>query len=132
MAKITKIRNDVAPIRSYDWNMSESVGFDWFLPAWLETLQLRQARLCERTGWDKRKASELVTGKQRYNRDTLNEAATALNIAPFELLMHPADAMALRRLRDTAIQIATDPTRAYLATPPDLSELVATISKRPR
>lgn len=74
---------------------------------------MKQAKLCALTGWDKRKASELVTGKQRYNRDSLNEAAGALQIRPFELLMHPSDAMALKRLRDTAVQIAADPGTAY-------------------
>jgi hypothetical protein len=33
--------------------------------------------------------SDLVTGKQRYNRDVLNDVASALNITPYELLMHP-------------------------------------------
>jgi hypothetical protein len=40
-----------------------------------------------------------VKGKQRYNRDILNDVAKALNIYPFELLMHPSDAMAQRRMR---------------------------------
>lgn len=80
-------------------------------------MKMRQAQLCLATGWDKRKASELVNGKQRYNRDTVNEAAAALNIAPFELLLSPADAMALRRLRDTALAIAAEPTHAYDAEP---------------
>ena len=97
--------------------MALAIGHDWYLPEWLATVHMRQARLCELTGSDKRKASELVGGKQRYNRDTVNEAAAALNIAPFELLLSPADAMALRRLRDTALAIAAEPTHAYDAEP---------------
>ena len=79
----------------------------------MATLRLRQVQLADRAGWDKRKTSDLVTGKQPYKRDTLNEAALALNIAPYELLMHPDDAMALRRLRDTAVRIAAETTRDY-------------------
>lgn len=97
--------------------MANLIGHDWYLAEWMAVLQLRQARLSERTGWDKRKTSELVTGKQPYKRDTLNEAALALNIAPYELLMHPDDAMALRRLRDTALRIAAEPTREYRGAP---------------
>jgi transcriptional regulator with XRE-family HTH domain len=97
--------------------MAFAIGHDWYLPEWLAALNMRQARLCEVTGWDKRKASDLVGGKQRYNRDAVNEAAAALNIAPFELLLSPADAMALRRLRDTALAIAAEPTHAYDAEP---------------
>lgn len=98
--------------------MAITIGHDWYLGDWLATMRLKQARLCELTGWDKRKASDLVTGKQRYNRDTLNEAAAALNIAPFEMLLHPADAMAMRRVRDSARLIAAEPAMAYSAEPP--------------
>ena len=81
---------------------------DWYLPQWLGTLHVRQADLERLTGWDKRKASFLMNGKQPYKRETVNEAARALNIEPFELLMHPIDAFALRRLRETALSIAAD------------------------
>jgi len=102
--------------------MALAIRHDWFLKEWLATLDMRQARLCEVTGWDKRKASDLVGCKQRYNRDAVNEAAAALNISPFELLLSPADAMAFRRLRETALAIAAEPTHAYDAEPVRLPE----------
>lgn len=93
---------------------------DWFLAEWLQTLGMSQAALCRATDWDKRQASFLVNGKQRYNRDTVNAAADALKIAPFELLMHPEDAFALRRLREHAVQIAAE-KRSPFAPLPDES-----------
>lgn len=81
---------------------------DWFLEAWLSATATTQAALCRRTGWDKRKASFLVNGRQEYRRTEINEAALALNVEPFELLMHPDDAMALRRMRRDALHIAAE------------------------
>lgn len=109
-------------MRSYNRNMAEAARHDWYLAEWLKTLRVKQARLMELTDWDKRKTSELVNLKQRYNRDTVNEAAHALHIAPFELLMHPEDAMALRQLRKDALRIAAEQRREY-RTQPDLDDL---------
>lgn len=88
--------------------MANYIKNDWFLREWVNALGIRQADLDRQTDWGRRKTSELMNGAQRYNRDSLNEAALALNIQPYEILMHPADAMALRRLRDTALRIAAD------------------------
>ncbi|NBW12161.1 MAG: hypothetical protein EBR82_29440 [Caulobacteraceae bacterium] len=65
----------------------------------MDHFHLDQAGLRRITGWSKRKASDLVTGTQRYNRDVLNEASSAMHLAPFELLMHPDDAYAIRNMR---------------------------------
>ena len=46
--------------------------------------------------------------KVRYNQDAVNEVATYLNVHPYELLMHPDDAMALRRLRTDLVRVAHD------------------------
>ena len=92
----------------YYRSMPATPANDWFLRQWVETLETTQAELERQTGWDKRKASHLMNGKQPYKRDTVNEAAVALSIEPFELLMHPDDAFALRRLRENAIRIAAD------------------------
>lgn len=88
--------------------MARNVEFDWYLPEWMETLVVSQADLCRETGFPKAKMSELVNGKSRYNRDVVNVLAKALKIAPHELLMHPQDAFALRRLRESAIRIAAE------------------------
>lgn len=75
---------------------------DWHLAAWLATLRKRQADLVRDLDWNKAKASLMVRGMQPYTRDEVNELAAYLNIQPFELLMHPDDAMAYRRLRHAA------------------------------
>lgn len=110
---VSKIANDAILLCFYDCNMASLPHHDWFLRQWMATQRTSQAELERRTGWDKRKASHLVSGKQPYKRDTLNQAAAALNIAPFELLMHPEDAFALRRLRETALTIAAEPRTPF-------------------
>lgn len=99
---------------------------DWYLPDWLHTLRLRQARLVELTGWSKGKVSKLYNGQATYDRDIINTVARALNLEPFELLLHPADAMALRRLRESALRIAAETRRDYVAEPADLPSFAAT------
>ena len=73
--------------------------FDWYLKEWLESTQTSQADLSRLTDYPKAKVSDLVNGKQRYNRDILNDIAKALHIYPHELLMHPDEANAVKRLR---------------------------------
>ncbi|MBA4092281.1 MAG: hypothetical protein C0494_17050 [Sphingobium sp.] len=73
-----------------------------------------QAEMMDKTGWSKAKMSQLYNGKQDFNSVVLTEAAQALNAKPFELLMPPADAMAIRQLRKTAIQIAADSRSTFI------------------
>jgi transcriptional regulator with XRE-family HTH domain len=82
---------------------------DWYLSDWLSTLHMSQTELGRRTDYPKAKVSDLVRGKQRYNRDILNDIANALKIHPYELLMHPSDAMAQRRMRRLAEQMVQIP-----------------------
>ena len=82
---------------------------DWFLMEWLRTLQVSQADLVRRTDYPKAKISDLATGKQRYNRDILNDVASALNLRPHELLMHPSDAMSQRRIKMLAEEMVRVP-----------------------
>src|SRR5205085_3109481 len=96
-AGVQFLRN--ARYRRISYNL---IVLDWYLSDWLKTLQVSQAELCRRTDYPKAKVSDLVTGKQRYNRDVLNDISSALNIAPHELLMHPSDAMAQRQMRRLA------------------------------
>lgn len=103
---------------SYNWNMAVPTH-DWYLADWLQSLALNQTTLSARTGWGKRKTSELVRGIQRYSRDTLNEAADALNLRPFELLLHPADAMEYRQLRESLLRIAAENKLRYVPQPAD-------------
>ncbi len=109
----------------YNRNMSTKPQNDWHLKDWLKALAVKQSKLLELTDWDKRKTSELVNGKQRYNRDIINEAAWALNLQPYELLMHPADAMEIRNLRNS-ISLAAERRAIYHFEPDDLSDLSST------
>jgi transcriptional regulator with XRE-family HTH domain len=85
------------------------IVLDWYLKEWLKATNTTQAELVRRTDYPKAKVSDLVTGKQRYNRDILNDIAEALNVYPYELLMHPEDAFAQRRIRKLAGQIVQIP-----------------------
>lgn len=75
---------------------------DWYFTEWLAATNMTQADVVRATGYPKAKVSDLATGKQRYNRDILNDVAKALNIYSFELLMDPEDAMAYRRMKRSA------------------------------
>jgi len=98
--------------------MAATPFHDWYLAEWLETLRLKQADLSRLTDWDKRKVSHLVSGKQPYRRDEVNEAAFALNIQPFELLMPPERAMALRKVYSSSLTIAAETQSPYVAETP--------------
>lgn len=113
---VSFLANDADTEGFYNRNMGD-LSHDWYLRHWLETLHTSQADLERVTGWDKRKTSFLVSGKQPYKRETVNQAAFALNIEPFELLMHPDDAFALRRLRDTALRIAAEKRIPFRTAP---------------
>lgn len=116
---------------SYNRNMGFQPWHDWFLDAWLAEADVTQTQLQQRAGWTKRKASEVVTGQQKYNRDTINDVCIALGavkgrqVEPFELLLHPEEAMVIRAIRDslTANQKAAERLRGdYRAEPaPDES-----------
>lgn len=88
--------------------MTDSSERDWHLRGWLAHFGKKQAALVNELGWDKAKASFVWNGKQRYNRDIVLEISDWLGIEPYELLMPPAKALALRQLEATARQIAAD------------------------
>ncbi len=81
---------------------------DWYLKEWLATLGRKQADLVRDLDWNKAKVSLTASGKQPYSREDVNEIADYLAIKPYELLMHPEDAMRLRRLKADAIRLAHD------------------------
>lgn len=82
--------------------MARAIEHDWYLAEWLAAVELEPKDLREKAGWSKRKMSELINGQMRYNKHVLNEAACVMNIKPYELLMHPSDAMELRQLQHAA------------------------------
>lgn len=81
---------------------------DWYLKQWLKTLGKKQADVVNDLEMNKAKVSLIASGKQPYNRDDVNAISAYLNLRPYELLMHPDDAMRLRRLREDAIRLAHD------------------------
>jgi transcriptional regulator with XRE-family HTH domain len=91
------------------WVPYNLIVLDWYLKDWLKATGTTQADLVRLTDYPKAKVSDLVTGKQRYNRDILNDVSQALHVTPAELLMHPEDAMALRQLRASARAIVRVP-----------------------
>lgn len=71
----------------------------------MNALGVNQTELRDKADWSKTAASEIQNGKTKYSRRLVNEAANALKIMPYELLMHPEDAMAIRRLRQEALRV---------------------------
>ena len=97
-------RNDADFMSWYVFSMAPI--HDWYLKEWLKTLGKRQADIVRDLDWNKAKVSLMIRGDQQYNRDAINELAAYLHLKPHEILMHPSDAMALRRLQSTAVEIA--------------------------
>lgn len=78
----------------------------WYLREWMAAKGVtKQSEMMELTGWNKASMSLLYNHKQDYSPKILREAAEALQIEPYELLMHPDQAMALRRLRQDALRV---------------------------
>ena len=93
---------------------------DWFLKEWLRYYGKKQADMVRELDWNKAKVSLTASGKQPYDREDVNQASAYLNIQPYEILMHPDDAMALRRLkRDAARIVATQEVEDSQAIEPD-------------
>lgn len=84
----------------------KQLSHHWYLREWAELYKFRQADAMRDLGWAKATASALWNGDQRYTQDLIDEVSIRFNIAPHELLMHPADAMALRQVREGAIRVA--------------------------
>lgn len=78
---------------------------DWYLVEWLDYYDRTQAWLARETGMPTNTVHGIYHGRTSYYRDLLNMVAAKLNVEPYELLMHPDAAMALRRQRDAALQV---------------------------
>lgn len=102
---------------------------DWYLREWLQTLDCSITELRERTGWTHRIASQLTNRKLRWNRDHLCEAAFALHLDPWELLMHPSDAMEVRQLR-ASVALAADRRLQYDAGPAEPAPGLREVSEK--
>lgn len=84
-------------------------GVSWYLNEWMAARGMEgrgaQAKMMELTGWSKATMSQLYNGTQDYSPKIIAEAAKALGVEEFELLMHPERANAMRQLRASAEQI---------------------------
>lgn len=79
----------------------------WYLQEWMALAGKRQADLIKEIGWSRAKASDVWNGQQ-YTQQMIDEVSPWLHARPYELLMHPDEAMALRRLREDAARIVSD------------------------
>ncbi len=88
--------------------MTDETQKDWFLREWLRHSGKKQSSLVNELGWLKGRANNVWHSRQKYTRDDVNEISAWLGISPFELLLRPEEAIALRRLRATAEEIAAN------------------------
>lgn len=86
--------------------MAEPTRHDWYLQEWFGVAGLKQFDMVTKLDYPRGTAHKLWHGLQAYRRDNVEEISSLLNIAPWELLMPPEEAMALRRLRATIAEVA--------------------------
>lgn len=87
---------------------------DWYLQEWMKHFGKIQADLSKELGWDKARANFIYHGKQPYKREVLNEVAAWLGVDPYELLMPPTKALAIRELYRSAERIVQGQASAEL------------------
>lgn len=100
--KVRTLPADISYGRTHNANMArrgtKKPGVPWFLNEWMAALDIsKQVDLMERTGWSKATASQLVNGTQVFSPAILKAASEGLGVEPFELLIPPERAMAMRR-----------------------------------
>jgi hypothetical protein len=107
-------RADAGERFSYIPNMAKrdlvKDGAPWYLVEWMATIPDYRGwgahtRFREKAGWSKATMSQLYNGEQPYNPVILKEAAQALSVEPYELLMPPETAMGYRSMRRGAFTI---------------------------
>jgi transcriptional regulator with XRE-family HTH domain len=85
---------------------------DWHLREWMQHANRIQADIVRDLGWERSRASKVYTGRQPYTRADVVQLSGWLGIEPYELLMPPHEALALRNLRSAAHQIVAENTAA--------------------
>jgi transcriptional regulator with XRE-family HTH domain len=83
---------------------------NWYLREWMDALGVNQAEMIRRTGWSKASASQLYNNVQDYSPKLVKEAAAALNLERWELLMTPTAAAAIRRARAEELRVVEPPS----------------------
>lgn len=79
---------------------------DWYLRQWMKTLRVTQTQLARECDWNTSTMHGIYHGRTEYYREILNLIAVKLNVQPYELLMHPDEAMAIRQLLVEANKIS--------------------------
>lgn len=88
----------------------DQLAHRWYFREWCEHLAKRQADVERDLSWSRGKTSDQWHGRQRYTQNDVDEVAAWLQLEPYELLMPPDEALALRMMRDAARSIvANDP-----------------------
>lgn len=118
------VRNDAAATLPHPQAMARKrstppslQGHRWYLPEWASHFGKIQADAQRDLGWSKATASDLWNGKQRYTQDHIDEVSNWLSIEPFELLMLPREALALKAFREAAQLIASEAASAARKPP---------------
>ena len=100
--------------------MAGPTAHDWYLREWFATAGMKQRDLVTKLDYQPAAAHALWHSVQRYRRDHVEEIAALLNIAPYELLMPPEEAMALRRLRSAIAEVTkSEPVPADAVAEPN-------------
>lgn len=83
----------------------------WYIQEWMAQSDPPkiQADMIRELGFGRAKASD-VYNWQQYTQELIDVLAPWLNVEPYELLLHPSRAMAIRRMRADALRIAADET----------------------
>jgi transcriptional regulator with XRE-family HTH domain len=85
--------------------MGRSRYKDWFLVDWMTLHDKVQTSLVNELGLSKNTANKLWHGTQPYKRELINQVADWLDIEPYELLLPPSEALAIRDMRESAEKI---------------------------
>lgn len=97
--------NDLSHLGRYKREVSKTRPTrytNWFLADWLRALKVSQARLGALLDLNKTTVSHLVNSQVDYTPEYVRDIARVLEIAPYELFLHPDDAAALKRMMEDA------------------------------
>lgn len=94
----------------------DQLGHRWYFAEHATALGYIQADAERALGWPRGKINALWNGKQRYTQETVDEVSAWLGVEPYELLMPPQEANAIRQLRAAAREIAAAPRPSSAAT----------------
>jgi len=114
---IRMVRNDPRSASLYHANMARKSAKpkglgpeqpNWYLREWMKTLRVTQAKLARACDWTNSTMHGIYHGRTDYYREIVNLIASKLHIEPYELLMHPDMAMAIRKAQEVAVTLAHD------------------------